>query len=217
MRNVDGGGSPPMHDDPRAHLAAAARDFYARGWMLGTAGNLSARRDADAFWITASGRPKDQLDAGDFVLVDRRGQVVQTPPGRRPSAEVALHEVVYRHVADARVIFHVHSVEANLCGHFAQQGRLRLPALEMLKGLGVPDAEPRVDLPVFANHVNVVRIAEEMDRAFAQALPRVPGALIHQHGVTAWGSDFLAARHHLELLEYCFRYLVQAKALAIGV
>ena len=206
-----------MHHDPRTHLAAAARDFYARGWMLGTAGNLSARRDADAFWITASGRPKDQLGAGDFVLVNRRGQVVQAPPGRKPSAEAAIHEVVYRHVPDARVIFHVHSVEANLCGHFAQQGRLRLPALEMLKGLGVPDAEPRVDLPVFANHVNVPRIAEDMDRAFAQALPRVPGALIHQHGVTAWGPDFLAAKHHLELLEYCFRYLVQAKALAIGV
>ncbi|MBU2831384.1 class II aldolase/adducin family protein, partial [Acidithiobacillus ferriphilus] len=90
-----------MHHDPRTHLAAAARDFYARGWMLGTAGNLSARRDADAFWITASGRPKDQLGAEDFVLMNLRGQVVQAPPGRKPSAEVAIHEVVYRHVPDA--------------------------------------------------------------------------------------------------------------------
>ncbi|MBU2804004.1 methylthioribulose 1-phosphate dehydratase, partial [Acidithiobacillus ferridurans] len=129
-----------MQDDPRTHLAAAARDFYARGWMLGTAGNLSARRDTDTFWITASGRPKDRLDAGDFVLVDLQGQVVQAPPGRQPSAEAAIHETIYRHVPDARVIFHVHSIEANLCGHFARRGRLRLPSLEMLKGLGVPDA-----------------------------------------------------------------------------
>ncbi|EGQ62438.1 methylthioribulose-1-phosphate dehydratase [Acidithiobacillus sp. GGI-221] len=162
-------------------------------------------------------RPKDRLAAGDFVLVDRQGQVVQAPPGRQPSAEAAIHETIYRHVPDARVIFHVHSIEANLCGHFARQGRLRLPPLEMLKGLGVPDAEPQVDLPVFANHLNVARIAEDMDREFTGALPRVPGALIHLHGVTAWGPDFLAARHHLELLEYCFRYLVQAKILAIGV
>lgn len=204
-------------DDLRGALAAAARDFHGLGWMLGTAGNLSARRVDGSFWITASGRAKDALTQEDFVAMDLAGQIQETVAGRRPSAETSIHQVIYRHLPAAQVVFHVHSVEANLCGHFAQQGRLRLPALEMLKGLGVPDAEPRVDLPVFANHVNVARIAEEMDAAFTSAQPRIPGVLIHHHGVTAWGSDFLAARHHLELLEYCFRYLVQAKALAIGV
>ncbi len=207
-----------MHaEDLRDALANAARNFYQQGWMLGTAGNLSARRDADRFWITASGRPKDQLGREDFVSVQVQGAVLSAAPGRKPSAETAIHQVIYRHLPAAQVIFHVHSIEANLCGHFAQNGQLRLPPLEMLKGLGVPDAEPEVDLPVFANHQVVARIAEDMDTAFAQGLPSVPGALIHQHGVTAWGEDMLSARHHLELLEYCFRYLVQAKTLAIGV
>ncbi|MBU2753916.1 methylthioribulose 1-phosphate dehydratase [Acidithiobacillus sp. CV18-2] len=202
--------------DPRAKLAAAARDFYQRGWMLGTAGNLSARRTADSFWITASGRPKDALSEEDFVAVDLAGRVQEATAGRRPSAETSIHQVIYRHFPEAQVIFHVHSVEANLCGHFAKAGQLRLPPLEMLKGLGIPEAEPAVDLPVFANHVEVAQIAADMDAAFLQRLPRVPGALIHEHGMTAWGRDFDAARHHLELFEYCFRYLSLARLHGLG-
>ena len=205
-----------MTEDLRQGLCAAAADFYQRGWMLGTAGNLSARSAPDRFWITASGRPKDRLTLQDFVEMDLTGQVLMAPDGCRPSAEASIHQAIYHQVPDARVIYHVHSVEANLCGHFATDGLLRLPPLEMLKGLGVTAAEPRVDLPVFPNFIEVPQIAAAMERSFAQALPHVPGALIHLHGVTAWGRDMTAARHHLELLEYCFRYLVQAKLLAIG-
>ncbi|MCL5051939.1 methylthioribulose 1-phosphate dehydratase [Acidithiobacillus acidisediminis] len=206
-----------MNDDAlRAALAQAASDFYGRGWMLGTAGNLSARRDEDSFWITASGRPKDALQQEDFVAVDLQGTVRAGTEGRRPSAETSIHQVIYRHFPAAQVVFHVHSVEANLCGHFARNGQLRLPPVEMLKGLGVAEAEPAVDLPVFANHVQVQRIAEDMDAGFTQTPPRIPGALIHLHGVTAWGDNFAQARHHLELLEYCFRYLTQARLLGLG-
>lgn len=201
--------------DVRENLAAAARDFYGRGWMLGTAGNLSARRD-DGLWITASGRPKDRLAPEDFVAIDHDGRVLEAAADRRPSAESSIHRVIYRHFPEARVIFHVHSIEANLCGHFARDGRLRLPPLEMLKGLGIPDAEPQVDLPVFANHVEVARIAADMDTAFAREKPAVPGALIHLHGMTAWGRDFDEARHHLELFEYCFRYLSLARLHGLG-
>ena len=201
--------------DLRAELAAAAQDFHGRGWMLGTAGNLSARRE-DGFWITASGRPKDRLQQEDFVALDLDGKVLEAAAGRRPSAESSIHQVIYRYFPEARVIFHVHSVEANICGNFARNGRLRLPPLEMLKGLGIPDAEPRVDLPVFANHVEVAQIAADMDTAFALEKPAVPGALIHLHGMTAWGRDFDAARHHLELFEYCFRYLSLARLHGLG-
>ncbi len=202
--------------DLRSALAAAARDFYARGWMLGTAGNLSARRDAESFWITASGRPKDALTPEDFVAVDLDGQLLESGPERRPSAETSIHRVIYRHFPSAQVIFHVHSVEANLCGHFAKDGRLRLPPLEMLKGLGIAEVDPQIDLPVFRNHVQVEQIAEDINASFGQNPPRVPGALIHLHGMTAWGAGLTEARHHLELFEFCFRYLSMARLSGLG-
>ncbi|HLO50395.1 MAG TPA: class II aldolase/adducin family protein, partial [Kamptonema sp.] len=54
----------------RQDLIAAATHFYNRGWMVGTAGNLSARLADGSFWITASGRAKGQLTDQDFIRID---------------------------------------------------------------------------------------------------------------------------------------------------
>src|SRR6185295_13172672 len=93
--------SSPVMDapspDPLHVLAAAARLFYERGWMMGTAGNLSLRLADGTFWITASGKPKGRLQAEDFLRVAPGGEVLKR--GReedRPSAETSLHDAVYR-------------------------------------------------------------------------------------------------------------------------
>ena len=79
---------------PRAALVEIARDFHARGWMSGTAGNLSARADTEHFWITSSGVPKGQLEESDFLLVRIQDGVVveRVAPGNKPSAETAIHQ-----------------------------------------------------------------------------------------------------------------------------
>ena len=66
-----------MSSDPRPTLIAAASHFYQLGWMVGTAGNLSARISDGSFWITASGRHKGQLNSGDFVRVALNGTVLE--------------------------------------------------------------------------------------------------------------------------------------------
>ena len=66
-----------MNTDPRESLIYAATNFYQKGWMVGTAGNLSARLSDGSFWITASGRPKGQLTSEDFVRVDLEGKVLE--------------------------------------------------------------------------------------------------------------------------------------------
>ncbi|HSW51725.1 MAG TPA: class II aldolase/adducin family protein, partial [Sulfuricaulis sp.] len=99
---------------PRAALAEIARDFHARGWMAGTAGNLSARADDEHFWITASGMPKGRLDELDFLLVRvQDGAVVErVRPENKPSAETAIHRVLYARFREARACLHGHVVQA---------------------------------------------------------------------------------------------------------
>src|SRR5580658_7726066 len=103
---------------PCAALTNVARDFHQRGWMAGTAGNLSARdcHDIHTFWITASGLPKGQLDERDFLrLAISNGAVVEC--GRtdaKPSAEASIHQAIYQLFPQVRACLHVHSVEACL-------------------------------------------------------------------------------------------------------
>jgi methylthioribulose-1-phosphate dehydratase len=200
----------PTLTNPRLELISTARYFYQQGWMVGTAGNLSARLPDDSFWITASGRAKGELELGDFVRIHSNGQVEELSPDLKPSAETAIHQVIYTLFPEAMSCYHVHSVEANLVSRFVQGNNLPLPSLEMLKGLGWQD-NADCHMPIFTNHLQVSRIAEEIKERFTTTPPQLPALLIRDHGVTVWASSAKTARNYIELVEYIFRYMVAAR------
>lgn len=193
---------------PRQALADVARDFHARGWMPGTAGNLSVRdqRDSDSFWITASGNPKGRLDDHDFVRVDvATGEVREVlQPDARPSAETSIHQVIYRCFPDACACLHVHSVDACLAASEIPENatEISLPPLEVIKGLGVWVQDPRVSLPLFANWLDVPRIAADIEVQFALKLPVLSALMIRDHGITVWGDSLQQAYNRVEIVEF---------------
>jgi methylthioribulose-1-phosphate dehydratase len=200
-----------MSVDLRADLIAAAKHFYDRGWMVGTAGNLSARLPDGSFWITASGRPKGQLTDRDFIRMNLDGAIVEQPVSdSRPSAETSIHLAVYKSFPEAKACYHVHSIEANLVSRLTAGDAVPLPAIEMLKGLGVWEENPQVAMPLFPNYLEVPKIADEISEAFAISRPAVPALLIRDHGITVWANSPAAAYNYVEVVEYIFRYLVAA-------
>lgn len=200
---------------PRAALAEIARDFHARGWMAGTAGNLSAREDDRHFWITASGMPKGRLEETDFLLVRvKDGAVVERArPGHKPSAETAIHCAIYALFPSARACLHGHIVPAALVADRAKKGAmsLRLPAIEMIKGFDIWQQHPKVDLPLFDNHLDVVKIARDIETRFKKTRPAVTALMIRAHGPTVWGAGLQEAYNRFEILEYLLRYQAQSR------
>jgi methylthioribulose-1-phosphate dehydratase len=201
-----------MTIDPRPQLIEAANLFYQRGWMVGTAGNLSAKASDDSFWITASGKSKGKLQPTDFVRVNLSGELVESSLAQyRPSAETSIHQAIYSLFPQAQACFHVHSVEANLVSRWAKTGdRLPLPPIEMIKGLGIWDENPEVAMPVFKNYPQVPLIAQEICDRFSQELPAIPALLIADHGVTVWAESVAMATNYVEVAEYLFRYQIEA-------
>ncbi len=199
--------------DARIDLVATALQFYHKGWMVGTAGNISVRLPDDSFWITASGKSKGELTTNDFVRISADGEIAECAAGLKPSAETCLHQAIYSLFPEAMSCFHVHSVEANLVSMFAQGDELPLPPLEMLKGLGVWEENPQCVMPIFANHLQVPKIAAEIKERFSTSPPQIPAFVIHNHGVTVWASSVENARNYIELVEYIFRYMVAARNL----
>ena len=201
---------------PQAALIEIARDFHARGWMSGTAGNLSARADDGHFWITASGRPKGRLDKTDFLLVRiQDGEVVErAAPGNKPSAETAIHRTIYARFVDARACLHGHSVDGSLVSERSKRGAkgLRLPAVEMLKGFDIWQQNPKVDLPLFDNLLDVKRIATEIDKRFRKTAPALSALMIRGHGATVWGRSLQEAYNRFECLEFLLSVAARARA-----
>lgn len=203
-----------LDDQPPCHaLVEIARDFHARGWVAGTAGNLSARADADSFWITASGHPKGRLEIDDFLRVRVSDAAVMESPNPRskPSAETSIHQVIYRLFPQAGACLHVHSVDACLATDRvpAQSLSMPLPSLEMIKGLGIWEQDPKVELPLFPNWLDVTAIAEDIEERFGLTSPAVPALMIRGHGMTVWGGTLQQAYNRVEIVEFLMSYLAR--------
>jgi methylthioribulose-1-phosphate dehydratase len=198
--------------DLRTALMEDARQFHQCGWMVGTAGNLSARHDLDTFWITASGRSKGRLTVGDFarVILNDDGSYTphpeQLPGDCRPSAETSIHAAIYNLFPETLACYHVHSVEGNLISNTIGGSELLLPPLEMVKGFGIWEENPQAILPIFENYLEVPKIAAEIFDRFQIEPPALPALYIRNHGVTVWGKSTREAFHYIELIEYIFRY-----------
>jgi methylthioribulose-1-phosphate dehydratase len=205
--------------EPRFELCEAASHFYKQGWMLGTAGNLSAKLNDGSFWITASGKSKGELNIEDFVRINTDGNVFAAPE-LKPSAETSIHQVIYDIFPEACACYHVHSIEANLVSNFVDgDDELPLPTLEMLKGLGIWEENPTCTMPLFTNHFHVPKIAEDIRNYFQsrnqKKHPQVPALLIRNHGITVWANSPKTAFNYIEVAEYIFRYMVAARKVGV--
>ncbi|MFC6011216.1 S-methyl-5-thioribose-1-phosphate isomerase [Nocardia lasii] len=191
-------------------VADIARQLYGRGWMPGTAGNISVRVDAstgqattagaDAL-ITASGLSKGELAEGDTVLVAIADTTARPGQSRTPSAETSIHTAVYR-TRPAGAVVHVHSPFATaLATTAAKPGdALRISGYELLKGFGLADPST-VDVPVFANWPEVARIGADIETYLRDNPGTPPILFIAAHGITTWGDTLAQARDRAECLE----------------
>ncbi|WP_336080976.1 S-methyl-5-thioribose-1-phosphate isomerase [Nocardia sp. SSK8] len=184
-------------------IAAIARQLYGRGWMPGTAGNISVRVEDDAM-ITASGLSKGELSERDTVLVRVADTTAHPGQARKPSAETSIHTAVYR-TTDARAVVHVHSPFATAFATTAVPSAEKVhivpvSGFELLKGFGVADPSS-IDIPVFPNWPEVPRIGDDIE-TFLRENPTAPPILcITGHGITTWGATLSQARDRAECLE----------------
>jgi methylthioribulose-1-phosphate dehydratase len=187
-------------------FAELGRDFYTRGWVLGTSGNFSAvvSERPLKLAITASSVSKGAIGPADVLTVDTAGAAVggAKKRGVRPSAETLLHVAVVRTLGVGAVL-HTHSVWSTALSELhATEGGLRLTGFEMLKGLEGVQTHQHVEwLPIFDNDQDMRRLAGEVE-AMLRASPEVHGFLLRGHGLYTWGDDLAQARRHIEIFEF---------------
>ncbi|HSU06138.1 MAG TPA: class II aldolase/adducin family protein [Acetobacteraceae bacterium] len=91
--------------EPLTHkIAATYRELGRRGFVPGSAGNVSVR-STKGMLITPSGCSADAVTGADIVAVTFDGR---TRNGT-PSSEWPMHAAIYRAFADAQAIVHTHS------------------------------------------------------------------------------------------------------------
>ncbi len=186
-------------------LASLSRHLYRKGWMEGTGGNLSLR-SAGRILITPSGANKGRIRGEDILELDGEGAPLDGG-NRKPSAETAIHRVLYTLFPQAGAVIHVHTPEAILAS-LRGKTALPLPPLEVIKGMGFPLPEEAPPIPIFDNDPSVDRIARDIENRLRNIPAPLPVLLIRHHGTTVWGNTLDDALRHIELAEFCFRVIL---------
>jgi methylthioribulose-1-phosphate dehydratase len=187
-----------MEEHARQALADVGREFYTRGWMLATAGNLSCRLGDDRYTITASGGHKGRLTTADFINFKLGMQSEE--PHRRSSAETVVHDELYARLGDrAGAILHVHAPWLTLVSRLhAGAGEVRFEAWEYIKALGFWGEGDVAVVPIVPNHADLHRLGV----AVRDAARATPAVLVNGHGVYAWGTSIADAQRHIEATEF---------------
>jgi ribulose-5-phosphate 4-epimerase/fuculose-1-phosphate aldolase/quinol monooxygenase YgiN len=173
----------------RSRLAALGRSLFERGYVSGSAGNLSVRT-ADAVLVTPTNSCLGRLDPARIAKVDLDGRPLAGDP---PSKETFLHLAVYRSRPDDRAVVHLHSPNA--------------AAVSCLADLDPADVLPALT-PYYALRVGRLPLVPyfppghaDLALATGEAAKRSRAVLLANHGPVVAGSDLDAAVNAAEELE----------------
>ena len=188
------------------------RNFYQRGWVFGTSGNLSAvvAERPLRLAITPTGLDKGALSAAQFLEIDEAARVIRG--NGRPSAETGLHLAIVR-AGGAGAVLHTHSLASTVLSDvFAADGVVTLEGFEMLKGLrGVQTHEHREMLPIFENSQDIPQLAAKVE-SMLKGNPAIHGFLLRRHGLYTWGQDLAEAKRHVEIIEFLLEVLRRSRS-----
>ena len=186
-----------------AGLAAVAKGFHARGWLLGTSGNLSAvvQREPLRLAMSPSGVDKGELRPEQLLAIDENARIVSAHGGK-PSDESLLHLRIVKE-RGAGAVLHTHSVwNTILSDVFAAGGGVTINGFEMLKGLqGVRTHEHTEFLPIVENSQDMSALAELVGKTLNEH-QAAHGFLLRRHGLYSWGQTLAEAKRHIEILEF---------------
>lgn len=186
-----------------ASVASIARGFQARGWALGTSGNLSAviERKPLTLAMSPSGVDKSELTAEQVLMIDEHAAVISHHHAK-PSDESPLHIRIIKE-RGAGAVLHTHSIwNTILSDIYAADGGFSIEGYEMLKGLdGVNTHEHCEWLPILENSQDMLALSDSIGEALRQHKD-AHGFLLHRHGLYSWGRDLAHAKRHVEIIEF---------------
>jgi L-ribulose-5-phosphate 4-epimerase len=163
----------------------------AHGLVKLTSGNASQiDRDRGVFAIKPSGVSYEALTAGDMVIVDLEGEIVQGDRG--PSTDTPTHLELYRRFDDIGGIVHTHSTWATVWA----QAQREIPVY------GTTHADLCADPIPITRALTPEEIEDAYERNTGTVLieaigergpSRVPGALVRGHAPFTWGATVARA------------------------
>lgn len=186
-------------DELRREIVRYGRWLYRLGYMPATAGNLSARLDAERILVTPTGVSKYQMRRSDLAIVDVDGR--QLHGCRKPTSELGMHLEFYRLRSDVQAVIHSHPPVATA---FACAGR----ALDEMLCQEAAMMLGRVPLARYATTGT-----EEVAESLRPLIPTHDAVLLANHGAVTCGASLFDTFCRMETLEHVAQIRLAAEEL----
>jgi 3-dehydro-4-phosphotetronate decarboxylase len=179
-----------MDEDASRHLMVElAASLFARGFSVGSAGNISARL-ADGFLITPTNSCLGRLDPARLARLDAAFRHVG---GDAPSKEVFMHRAFYAARSEAGAVVHLHSTMATAIACLPSDADSTIPPL-------TPYFVMRI-----GRHLPIIPYFRPGDPAMEPAIRAAAGearaVLLANHGPVVCGRTLTDAVYAAEELE----------------
>ena len=187
----------------RELLVALGASLFARGFSVGSAGNISVKV-VDGYLMTPTNSSLGRLDAARISKLDLDFQHIA---GDKPSKEVFMHRAFYDARPDAGAVVHLHSTAATAVGC-------------------LPDMDPENPIPPLTPYF-VMRVGRSMpvvpyyrpgDPAMGPAIQRAAttarAVLLANHGPVVSGATLIDAVYAAEELEEAAKLFLMLRGAA---
>jgi Ribulose-5-phosphate 4-epimerase and related epimerases and aldolases len=166
------------------------RAMCAKGYVLGTSGNISSRVAGEAlFVVTPSSYPYEDLTADDLAVVDMEGNIMAG--NRKPSIESDMHRHILLARPDVRCVVHTHSIFATAVS--SMQDVAVVPVIDIETALYIGGDIPVAPFALPGSAALAHNVATALlDRA---------GVILEGHGTVGVGQtmkDALIANENIE-------------------
>ncbi|KAK6330293.1 Methylthioribulose-1-phosphate dehydratase [Orbilia blumenaviensis] len=207
----------PHH--PANLICELCRNFYTLGWVTGTGGGISIRKE-EHIYIAPSGVQKERLEPHNmFILSYPSLDYLRRPINLKPSACTPLFLAAYDKGAGACI--HTHSQWAVLVT-LINKGKksFKIANTEMIKGIPCPSTgkyygyHDTLEIPIIENTAH----EEDLRDSLAQAIkdyPDTSAVLVRRHGVYVWGDTVWKAKTQAECYDYLFQLAVEMTKLGL--
>lgn len=188
-----------MYDKERKELEHVCHLLYERNLVTASDGNVSMKGPDGHILLTPSGRNKGLVKAGEMMVLDLKGNVVEGEG--KASKEYPMHRIIYQNRPDVGAVVHTHPVYATA---FA------------LAGKNLPDnylIEMRMMLEGTALAEYATPGTIEMAQAVEPFLADCDVVLLKNHGVVTFGKDLVEAFNKMEVVESIAKTIIMSSLL----
>jgi methylthioribulose 1-phosphate dehydratase/enolase-phosphatase E1 len=189
------------------------RQFFHMGWVTGTGGSISIRKD-EKIYMTPSGVPKERILPEELFVVDGSGNILLSPsacsgasvPKLSDCAPLFLHAFRKR---NAGAVIHSHGISVNIVTSLCEgKNEFMISHQEMIKGIAGYGYHDQLIIPIIENTAWEHELADSLGEAIDR-YPKSCAVLVRRHGIYVWGSNWQAAKRHAECLHYLFDVAIQ--------